>query len=243
MRSFITVLFCVILGTVSAQKHLEVVRTDGQYPYWMYLPNDSILNNTPPLLVFLHGRSLSGTDIERVRKYGVIHEIEKGREVPAIVVAPQLPSGPWVPSKVDAIIESIIEQYKGDRSRIYVVGMSLGGYGTLHYCGTYPDKVAAAVALCGGGNERDAKNLTKVPLWIQHGDRDRAVPKSESDKIVNAIRKIDGKNLTYTVVKGADHGALERVFRTNAMYDWLFKHNKKIEVSEQQSETSTENKL
>lgn len=224
MRYFITSILLFGAWLAFAQPNLNVVRSESNYPYWIYLPKDSVLNEKPPLLVFLHGRSLSGTDIARVRKYGVIHEIDKGREVPAIVVAPQLPSGPWVPSKVDAIIEQVAEQYNVDRTRIYVAGMSLGGYGTLHYCGAYPDKVAAAVALCGGGNEKDAKNLDKVNLWIQHGDRDRAVPKSESDKIVAAIRKHGGKKLTYTVVRGADHGALERVFRSDEMYQWLFKH-------------------
>ena len=224
MRYFITSILLFGAWLSFAQPNLNVVRSESNYPYWIYLPKDSVLNEKPPLLVFLHGRSLSGTDIARVRKYGVIHEIDKGREVPAIVVAPQLPSGPWVPSKVDAIIEQVAEQYNVDRTRIYVAGMSLGGYGTLHYCGAYPDKVAAAVALCGGGNEKDAKNLDKVNLWIQHGDRDRAVPKSESDKIVAAIRKHGGKKLTYTVVRGADHGALERVFRSDEMYQWLFKH-------------------
>lgn len=226
MRYFL--LFSLLFFSVitNAQSQLNVVRTDGQYPYWLYLPNDSILDKDPPILIFLHGKSLSGTDIERVRRYGVIREIEKGRNVPAIVIAPQLPSGPWIPSKVNAILEQVLESYCGDRSKIYVAGMSLGGYGTLNFCGAYPDKVAAAIALCGGGNEKDAKNLTQVPLWIQHGDRDKAVPKSESDKIVNAIRKINGSNLTYTVVRGADHGALERVFRTDEMYNWLFKHTK-----------------
>lgn len=224
MRHFITILLISCSFILNAQANLEVVRPDASYPYWLYLPKDSVLNQQPPLMVFLHGKSLSGTDIARVRRYGVIHEIDKGREVPAIVVAPQLPSGSWVPSKVDAIIEEVVLKYNVDRSRIYVAGMSLGGYGTLHYCGAYPDKVAAAVALCGGGNEKDAKNLNKVNLWIQHGDRDRAVPKSESDKIVAAIRKHGGKKLIYTVVRGADHGALERVFRSDEMYQWLFKH-------------------
>ena len=231
MRNFITVLLCVVSMQLFGQKNLAIVREDGQYPYWISLPHDTIMATNPPVLVFLHGRSLSGTDIERVRKYGVIHEIDKGRNVPAIVIAPQLPNGPWNPSKVDQIVESVIAKYNADRTRLYVAGMSLGGYGTLHYCGTFPDKVAAAVALCGGGNEKDAKNLAKVPLWIQHGDRDRAVPKSESDKIVAAIKRVNGKNVTYTVVKGADHGALERVFRSDEMYNWLFKHVKKEESS------------
>ncbi len=221
-----TVFFLFFPLIIFAQGQLNVVRSEGNYPYWLYLPHDSILEKKPPVLIFLHGKSLSGTDIERVRKYGVIHEIDKGRNVPAIVIAPQLPNGPWVPSKINTILESVMDEYCGNEQKVYVAGMSLGGYGTLHFCGAYPEKVAAAVALCGGGNEKDARNLSQVPLWIQHGDRDRAVPKSESDKIVNAIRKVNGKNLIYTVVPGADHGALERFFRKDEMYNWLFQHTK-----------------
>ena len=103
----------------------------------------------------------------------------------------------------------------------------MGGYGTLNFAGKYPEHVAAAVALCGGGNIKDGCNLATVPLWIQHGTLDEAVPISESEKIVEAIKQCNGGELLkYTPWQGANHGALEKAFRSDALYDWLFQFSK-----------------
>ncbi len=205
---------------------LQAMRGKADYPFWINLPSDSILNSKPPILIFLHGKSLSGTDLNRVRKYGVIHEMDKGRKIPAIVVAPQVASGSWNPDKVLSVLEYVQKTYNTDSSRVYVVGMSLGGYGTLHFAGKYASRITAAVALCGGGNPKDAANLSTIPLWIQHGNKDYAVPISESEKMVSAIKLVDASKLIYTVHPGADHGDLERVFRTDEMYNWLFLQKK-----------------
>jgi predicted peptidase len=204
----------------------------SDYNFWLYLPKDSILKSKPPILIFLHGRSLSGSDLNMVRRYGVIHEIDKGRTFPAIVIAPQVASGKsWEPKKIKKVLEYVQSQYPTDTNRVYVTGMSLGGYGTLHFAGAYPELVTAAVALCGGGNVKDAYNLSQVPIWIQHGDKDEAVPISESYKIVNAIREFEGgDNLKFSVIKGANHGALEKFFRTNEIYDWMFQYSKAVDA-------------
>ena len=171
---------------------------------------------------------MSGTDLNRVKKYGVIHEIEKGRSIPAIVLAPQVASGSWNPDKVLSVLQYAQRTFNTDSSRIYVVGMSLGGYGTLHFAGKHADKITAAVALCGGGNTKDACNLSTIPLWIQHGDKDYAVPITESEKMVSAIKACNGKNLIYTIIPGADHGALERIFHKDELYNWLFLQKRKL---------------
>jgi predicted peptidase len=207
---------------------LQAIKNQADYPFLLHLPADSILKSKPPVLIFLHGRSLSGTNLDLVKKYGVIHEIEKGRKVPAIVVAPQVIAGKsWEPEKIMSVLKFVQRTFDTDTNRVYVAGMSLGGYGTLRFAGAYPGVVTAAVALCGGGNPNDGCDLATVPLWIQHGNSDRAVPISESEKIVNAIKNCNGgENLKYTIHKGADHGALERIFRTDEMYEWLFQYTK-----------------
>lgn len=217
----------VLLSSKTLFSQLTAVNDKTTYDFWINLPPDSILKNNPPILIFLHGKSLSGTDLNKVKKYGVIHEIEKGRKIPAIVVAPQVESGHWVPEKVLEVLEYVQKNYKTDSSRVYVCGMSLGGYGTMHFAGKYADRVTAAVALCGGGNVKDASNLSTIPFWIQHGNKDSAVPISESEKMVEAIKKYNPANLIYTIHQGANHGDLEKVFRTDEMYDWLFKQTKK----------------
>lgn len=202
---------------------LSAVKGKTYYNFWLNLPDSATLLNNPPVMIFLHGKSLSGTDLNRVRKYGVIHEIEKGRKIPAIVVAPQVASGSWNPDKILEVLQYIQREYKTDTNRVYVCGMSLGGYGTMHFAGKHSDKITAGVALCGGGNPKDACNLATIPMWIQHGSRDEAVPVKYSREMVAAIKKCnDGKNLIYTEIVGANHGALERVFRSDEMYDWLF---------------------
>lgn len=232
MKKLNFILFAFLVSGFNANAQLSTVIGKAEYNFWINLPADSILKNNPPILIFLHGRSLSGSNLELVKKYGVIKEIERGRSIPAIVIAPQVPAGKsWEPQKVLDVLRYVQSQYPTDTNRVYVAGMSLGGYGTLHFAGAYPEVVTAAVALCGGGNPNDGCELATVPLWIQHGNRDAAVPLSESQKVVNAIRACNGgENLTFTIVEGADHGALERVFRTDEMYDFLFKYNKAVET-------------
>lgn len=225
MKMFMLLLigFCPLVSKAQLTPHYS----ETGYNYWLYLPNDSILKNNPPLLVFLHGRSLSGTDLNKVKKYGVIHEIEKGREIPAVVIAPQVSSGSWNPDKIMELVNQIEKKYNTDTTRLYVCGMSMGGYGTMHFAGAYSEEVAAAVALCGGGNENDACELANIPFWIQHGTADEAVPVAESRKMRDAIVNCNGGELLiYREIEGANHGAMERVFRSDELYDWLFKHQK-----------------
>ncbi|MDR0803120.1 dienelactone hydrolase family protein [Fluviicola sp.] len=218
----ILILTCLFLS-LNSSAQLRAVKGKTYYNFWLNLPDSSTLNNNPPILIFLHGKSLSGTDLNHVKKYGVIHEIEKGRIIPAIVIAPQVASGSWNPDKVLEVLQYVQKLYKTDTNRVYVCGMSLGGYGTMHFAGKYASKITAAVALCGGGNPKDACNLASIPMWIQHGNRDEAVPVRCSREMVSAIKQCNnGKNLIYTEIPGANHGALEHVFRCDEMYDWLF---------------------
>lgn len=154
--------------------------------------------------------------------------MDKGRKIPAIVVAPQLANGSWNPDKVLEVLDFVKKNYNIDESRIYVCGMSLGGYGTLHFAGKHANKITAAVAICGGGNVSDGCNLASIPLWIQHGDIDYIVPISESQKIVDAIKKCNANApVNFTIIKGGNHGNVERLFHEDAMYEWLFQQKRK----------------
>ena len=192
------------------------------YPFWISIPTEC-QDQPLPILVFLHGKSLSGTNLERVKRYGVLKAMEKGKKIPAIVIAPQVANGSWNPDKVLEVIEYVQKNYNTNRAKVYVCGMSLGGYGTLHFAGKYPDKLTAAVAICGGGLEKDAYNLSMVPLWILHGNKDTAVPLSESQKVVNAVKKCNPEaNLIFSIIEGGTHGSVEHFFHSNEIYDWLF---------------------
>ncbi len=206
---------------------LKTISNKTTYPFWINVPENESTEKQP-VLIFLHGKSLSGTDLNRVRRYGVLRAMDKGKKIPAIVVAPQLAKGSWNPDKVLEVLEYVKKNYNVDEFRIYVCGMSLGGYGTLHFAGKHADKITAAVAICGGGNVSDGCKLATIPLWVQHGDKDYIVPVSESKKIVEAVKKCDeNADVTLTIIKGGNHGSVERLFHEDAIYDWLFKQKRK----------------
>ena len=224
LKAFYIILF--ILTSAFGFSQLKTITNKTTYPFWINVPEKESTEKQP-VLIFLHGKSLSGTDLNRVRRYGVLRAMDKGRKIPAIVVAPQVAKGNWNPDKVLEVLEYVKKNYNVDESRIYVCGMSLGGYGTLHFAGKYADKITAAVAICGGGNVKDGCKLATIPLWIQHGDVDYIVPMSESKKVVDAIKKCDEKaDVTLTIIKGGNHGNVERLFHEDAMYDWLFKQKR-----------------
>lgn len=232
MKLHLIILYFLImpLQTVLAQyDFLRPVKDsipDG-YDFWIYTPQDYYysLENTP-VIIFLHGQSLCGRNLERVRRYGPLDAIVKGRQIEALVIVPQNPGGAWNPDKINDVLEWTKKHYAMDSTRVYVIGMSLGGYGTLDFAGTYPDKVAAAMALCGGCSLKDVSGLGKVPLWIMHGTADRAVPISQSKTVVGQLQKTSNdKRLRYDWLKGASHGALARILYMTKTYEWLFAHS------------------
>ncbi|WLD22519.1 prolyl oligopeptidase family serine peptidase [Flavobacterium dauae] len=223
MKSIITILFIVLSSNIFAQP--KTVLNQTSYNFWLNEPNE--LTEKMPLIVFLHGKSLSGTDINRVKRYGALKGIEKGLNIPAYLVAPQLPSGSWNADKVDEIVSYMIKTYNIDEDKIYVTGMSLGSYGTMKYVGEYPNRVAAAISICGGGDVNDACNLAQVPIKVIHGDKDFIVPLSESKKIVNAIKKCNNQApVEFEIIKGGNHGSVEDLYRHMELYDWLLQHTK-----------------
>ncbi|MGM1429472.1 prolyl oligopeptidase family serine peptidase [Sphingobacterium lactis] len=219
----LSLLLCVAFGS-SAQ--LKSYKSKSGYSYWVRTPTNLKPTDKLPVIIFLHGRSLSGHDLNRVKRYGVLRAIERGKDLDAIVIAPQTSNG-WNPDKVIEVLDKVLKDYPADEQRVYVCGMSMGGYGTMDVAGKYPDRIAAAVAICGGGTKSYACNLTQVPLWIQHGSADTAVPASESKKIYNAIKKCDkNADATLTIIPGGTHGSVERLFHGEKIYDFMFRYKK-----------------
>lgn len=218
------------MQTISAQQgKFEAKRgvMDNGYNFYVYTPADYEQGGHPmPLIIFLHGASLCGNNLDRVLRYGTLDAIEKGKNIPALVVAPQNPGGSWKPEKLNNLLEWMKEHYTVDSSRVYVMGMSLGGYGTLDFVGTYPEKIAAAMALCGGCTLKDVQGLGQVPLWIMHGTADRAVSLNQSKRVVKDLQDAgNDKLLRYDWIAGGSHGFLARLFYMQKTYDWLFAHS------------------
>jgi predicted esterase len=211
-------------GTATAMRGV----IPGGYNFWLYTPENykDTVGSQLPLIIFLHGKSLSGSDLNRVRRYGPIHAVERNKHIPAIIAAPQV-SGSWNPSKVLDVLNYVVRNYDVDTNRIYVVGMSLGGFGTLDFVGSYPDKVAAAMAFCGGTTLKSYGRLSEVPLWIVHGTGDRAVSVEKSRRIVETLRRdYSDSLLIYTEIPGMGHGAPAKLFYSDVVYEWLFSHSR-----------------
>jgi predicted peptidase len=226
IRVFFITIFLIFVSQSFPQ--LSKVLNKADYPFWLYLPADSIMQNNPPVLIFLHGKSLSGNNLNNVRRYGVINAIEKGLNMPAIVIAPQVRRGQsWIPSRIMTTLKYVMENYNIDTNRIYVAGMSLGGSGTYLFASRYPEIIAGAVAMCGRGNSSDMCKLASLNLWIHHGKKDIDVPLSESTKIVNAIKRCNkNANLEFTVHENYGHNEIARLFYKDEIYNWLFQFTK-----------------
>ena len=116
---------------------------DG-YDFWLYEPKGWDVDTIQkPLVLFLHGASLCGRNLDRVRRYGTLDALDRGRMIDAFVLAPQNPGGALKPSKIMDVVNWVSDNFQVDTNRIYVLGMSLGGYGTIDFAATYPDKIAA----------------------------------------------------------------------------------------------------
>lgn len=243
MKRIIILIILAIPLFANSQKLIAYRDTvKDAYNFWVYIPEcyDSV-NNTTPTVLFLHGRSLCGSNLSTVRRYGPLDALYMGRKINAIVVAPQNPGDSWRPSKIKKVIDWTTETYKTDTNRLYVIGMSLGGFGTIDFVGTYPEKVAAAIALCGGGTLKNYCGLNSVPLWIMHGTADKAVSIKQSDAVVSSMAECgDTSLLIYSRMSGVNHGQLARIFYLPETYEWLFSHslndsvrtvNKSIEIN------------
>lgn len=198
------------------------------YNFWVSIPDTyEEQQEKMPVILFLHGHSLCGNDLNRVRKYGCLDAISMGRDINALIIAPQNPGGPWSPQRIQNVVDWVIAHYPLDTNRISVVGMSQGGYGTFDYVSTYPDKVAAAMALCGGTSRRNLCGLNRVPLWIIHGTADRDVPISQSQSVVDAMKACGPtKLLRFDRFKGVNHSQLAKMFYLDDTYRWLLSHSR-----------------
>ena len=232
MKRILLILLATSLYAVSSFAQTLHAYEGNKHPYnfMVYMPEGYQHEKADlPLVVFLHGKSLSGTDLNRVRRYGPLSALQYGRHINAVVLAPQSPGEAWKPQKVNDLISWTIKNYSVDTTRIYVIGMSMGGYGTLDYVGTYPKRVAAAIAMCGGTTLTDYSKMKDVPLWIIHGTDDAAVPVENSDKVNLGILAAGGsERLTkYDRLDSVNHAMLARMFYLNDTYEWLFKHSNK----------------
>lgn len=196
--------------------------------YLLHIPNE--YGKGPdgkwPLILFLHGAGERGDNIEKVKIHGIPKIADRDPDFPFICVSPQCPGGSyWVLEQdaVMALVEEIVHGYHVDENRIYVTGLSMGGYGTWHLGCEYPDKFAAIVPICGGGDPDNAEALKHTPVWAFHGAKDAAVPVAESERMVKKLEQCGG-NVKFTVYPDKGHICWAEAYDSPELYSWLLSH-------------------
>lgn len=207
--------------------------------YYVYLPESHFLvpGEKLPLLVFLHGSGEKGngtTELSRVLVHGPPKLVRAGRDFPFVVVSPQLPSsqGGWPAGLVGEVIDRAVASYNIDTTRIYLTGLSLGGFGTWGFATARPARIAAIVPIAGGGNPGQVCAMRPVPVWGFHGDADGTVNVSGSVNTVNALAACTPAPAVtprLTIYPGVGHDSWSRTYDGSAghdIYAWLLTHHK-----------------
>ncbi len=207
-----------------------------QLGYLLSLPEDySKGDNTFPLMVFLHGAGERGTNLDVVEVHGPPKLVKNGKKLPFIIVSPQCPPNQhWDVDAVIALVDHIIKNYRVDTKRVYLTGLSMGGYGTWAVASKYPERFAAIIPICGGGNtielpmtsraKREA--IKTLGVWAFHGAKDPVVPLAESEKMVKTFKMAGCQEVKLTVYPEAQHDAWTETYNNDEIYDWLLKHSR-----------------
>jgi predicted peptidase len=196
--------------------------------YLLYLPEDYEKQASWPLVLFLHGSGERGDDLQLVKKHGPPKLIAAGRKFPFIVVSPQAPKSKgrgWEPFELTALLDDVSEHYKVDADRVYVTGLSMGGYGAWSLAAYTPDRFAAIVPICGGGDPALARRLAKLPIWVFHGAKDPVVPLERSEVMVEALKKRES-DVKFTVYPEALHDSWTETYENPQLYEWLLKQRR-----------------
>jgi predicted peptidase len=180
-----------------------------------------------PLLLFLHGRGECGTNLKTVKTHGppkLFPQYGLGRYS---VLAPQCPAGKtWERNLLSAFVQKAIEQVNPDAKRIYLTGISMGGFGAWELAAGTPQRFAAVVIVCGGGDAKHAEKFHALPIWLFHSAADEIVKVGSSDGLFEALRAQNAP-VTYTRYRDASHVATwERAYESSLLFDWLLQHSR-----------------
>ncbi len=251
------VFILVLIKPVFAQINLEEIYDAREYinsdgdtlRYRVMFPEEMVEGQQYPLVLFLHGAGERGSDNTAQLTWGldVFAADDFRNEHPAIVIAPQVPAGsfwanlnwrqegaalmdePTLPLKLaHELVLKIKESYPVDPNRLYVTGLSMGGFGTWDIITRHPDLFAAAMPICGGGDPSKAYRIKHLPIWNFHGALDNVVPPDLSRDIINALWEAGGKP-GYTEYPDVDHFSWVPAYNDRYVLDWLFSQNKERE--------------
>lgn len=213
------------------KKFQRQITTTVRASYLLYLPPG--YGNDPkkrwPLVLFLHGAGERGDNLDLVESHGPLKLVAQGQEFPFIIVAPQCPTDSWwQPELLAALLDEVEDKHRVDADRIYVTGLSMGGYGTWALALTYPHRFAAIVPICGGGHWWTTPRIRHLPVWVFHGTKDDIVPLKRSKEMVDALKEAGG-NVKFTRYPGVGHDSWTATYANPKLYTWLLRQYRKGE--------------
>ncbi|MFO0950552.1 MAG: alpha/beta fold hydrolase [Isosphaeraceae bacterium] len=195
-------------------------------PYLTYQPTGLTGPNRPrPALIFLHGAAEVGTDVERVRRVGPPAQVEGGRRLPFVVIAPQSAATRWDLRALDLLLDHVLADGRVDPARVALTGFSMGGAATWAWAAERPDRFAAIAPMCGVGDPSRADRLRDVQVWAFHGELDRVVPPSRTHAMVDHLRS-KGANARLTIYPDLGHDCWTRAYAEASLYEWLLRQRK-----------------
>jgi predicted peptidase len=206
--------------------------------YLLCLPKDHREGDPElwPLIFYLHGAGERGTNLSMVASHGPPKLVAAGRALPFIIVAPQCPfQQRWEDDVLMALLDEVVSRFDVDGTRVYLTGLSMGGFGTWSLAVNHPGRFAAAAPICGGGNGLDVllaegarkDALLSLPIWAFHGAKDDVVPVSESERMMAALKRAGSTNARLTVYPEADHDSFTRTYENPKLFEWFLAHQRK----------------
>ncbi len=225
MRSAFLFLLIVFGLPVFSQSEEKV---QVKYEYLIYLPKKySTSEKKYPLVIYLHGGSQTGNDLNKLKAYGPPKLVNEGQGFEFLIVSPQCPDGKYwsTDNWFDPLYLELVNKYRIDTNRIYLTGISMGGYGTWQTAVAHPDRFAAIAPLCGGCDDSTLIcQIKDVPVWTFHGTSDNIIPIDETEKLVKRLDECNG-NVKFTKLENEGHG-IQYLYEKKDIYDWFLKHHK-----------------
>ncbi len=200
--------------------------------YVVFVPADYKGDKEYPVILFLHGAGESGTDGQKQVKVGLAKAIrDKKENFPFIAIFPQSQKGGWGANGAEgkravAILEEVEKDYKTDKKRVYLTGLSMGGFGTWSLAVAHPTRWAAIAPICGGGDPKAAEKIKNLPCWCFHGDADTAVKVDLSRAMIKALKAAGGEP-RYDEYPKVGHNSWDRAYGNAELYTWFLKHSTK----------------
>ena len=230
MRYKLFILCIILTSKVSGQQIAQrtSISCVKEMNYLLYAPKEMSAEQKYPLLLFLHGGGEAGDSIELLKTHGPPKLIAQGKDYPFYVLSPQSPyiNSPFDDYMIERLLNQVVDSLNIDTSRIYLAGLSRGGYGVWRLAIINPDRYAAMISICPASVPMVyIDKLTDLPIWLFHGEKDPAVPVEFSIDAYNELKSLDG-NVRLSLYPEADHDSWTQTFENDSIYTWLLSHSK-----------------